>query len=148
MVTSFDLARDECVRLLRAGVAGRVAFAAPDGVHVVPVNYSIDGESVLLRTAAYSLLGTHARHSMVCFEIDQFDYDRHRGWSVAVRGRAEFVSDLDELDDIARAWSPRPWADGQRHLLVRIPFTEVTGRQLGGGWDPVKHLPVDRITGA
>lgn len=146
MVTSFELSREECARLLRAGVAGRVAFDAPDGPHVVPVNYSIDGESVLVRTAAYTLLGTHARRSLVCFEIDHFDYDRHRGWSVVVRGRAEFVVDPDELEDIASSWAPRPWADGQRHLVIRIPFTEVTGRQLGSGWDPWEGLPVRRVT--
>jgi hypothetical protein len=62
-----------------------------------------------------------------------------------VRGRGTFVSDQEELAEIARAWQPRPWAEGQRNLVVRIPWTEVTGRQLGGGWDPWQHLPVRRL---
>jgi len=63
---------------------------------------------------------------------------------VVVRGRASFVDDQEELSEIARSWHQRPWAAGQRNLVVRIPWTEVTGRQLGGGWDPWEHLPVRR----
>jgi len=105
----------------------------------------VDGESVLVRTTAYSLLGTYGRNEQLCFEVDQFDYELKRGWSVVVRGRASFVDDQDELAEIARSWQPKPWAEGQRNLVVRIPWTEVSGRQLGGGWDPWQHLPVRRL---
>ena len=142
--TAHDLSREDCARLLRAGVAGRVAIGTPTGPHIVPVNYAVNGESILIRTTAYSLLGTYGRGAQLCFEVDQFDYELERGWSVVVRGRATFVSDQDELAELARSWEPRPWADGQRNLIVRIPWTEVTGRQLGGGWDPWQHLPVRR----
>ena len=144
MHTIHDLSREECGRLLTAGVAGRVAISTPTGPHIVPVNYSVDRESVLVRTAAYSLLGTYGRDALLCFEVDQFDDEDQRGWSVSVRGRAQFVDDADELAEIARRLPPRPWAAGQRTLVVRIPWTEVTGRQLGGGWDPWQHLPVRR----
>jgi nitroimidazol reductase NimA-like FMN-containing flavoprotein (pyridoxamine 5'-phosphate oxidase superfamily) len=144
-----DLSREDCARLLTAGIAGRVAIGTPNGPHIIPVNYSVDTEpgheSVLIRTTAYSLLGTYGRDAQVCFEVDQFDYERKRGWSVVVRGRASFVDDHEEMREIARAWQPRPWAEGQRNLVVRIPWTEVTGRQLGGGWDPWEHLPVRRL---
>ena len=149
MHTSQDLSRVDCARLLGAGLAGRVAIGTPTGPHIVPVNYVVDArpghESVLLRTTAYSLLGTYGRDALLCFEVDQFDYELERGWSVVVRGRAEFVDDQAELAEVARSWQPRPWAAGQRNLVVRIPWTEVTGRQLGGGWDPWAHLPVRRL---
>lgn len=144
MQTIHDLSREDCARLLTAGVAGRVAISTPTGPHIVPVNYSVDRESVLVRTAAYSLLGTYGRDALLCFEVDQFDDQDQRGWSVSVRGRAQFVDDADELAEIARRLPPRPWAAGQRTLVVRIPWNEVTGRQLGGGWDPWQHLPVRR----
>lgn len=146
---TLDLSRDDCARLLTAGVAGRVAVGTPTGPHIVPVNYSVElargQESILVRTAAYSLIGTYGRDAQLCFEVDQFDHQLKRGWSVLVRGRAQFVDDQDELADITRAWQPHPWAAGQRNLVVRIPWTEVTGRQLGGGWDPWDHLPVRRL---
>lgn len=136
MHTSHDLSRDDCARLLGAGVAGRVAIGTPQGPHIVPVNYAVDGASILIRTAAYSLLGTYGRNELMCFEIDQLDHQLQRGWSVVVRGRASFVDDQTELEQIAASWEPGPWAAGQRHLVVRIPWTEVTGRQLGENWDP------------
>lgn len=145
MLRIFDISRDDCVRLLGAGIAGRVAFNTPAGPHIVPVNYVVDGPSVLVRTAAYSLFGTHGRDSMVCFEVDHFDYENHRGWSVVVRGRATFVDDDSELEELNRSWRPQPWAAGQRNLVVRIPFSEVSGRQIGDGWDPWEHLPVRRV---
>lgn len=149
MPITHDLSREDCARLLTAGVAGRVAIGTPTGPHIIPVNYAVDGEpgheSVLLRTTAYSLLGTYGRDAQACFEVDQFDYERKRGWSVVIRGRASFVDDHEELREIARTWQPRPWAEGQRNLVVRIPWTEVSGRQLGGGWDPWQHLPVRRL---
>lgn len=141
---SHDLSRDECVRLLSAGIAGRVAVTTPTGPHIVPVNYAVMGESILLRTTPYSLLGTYGRDTMLCFEIDHFDYEVERGWSVVVRGRADIVDDADELERINTSWPPRTWATGQRNLVIRIPWTEVTGRQLGAGWDPWQSLPERR----
>ena len=89
MHTPHDLSREDCSRLLKAGVAGRVAVGTPTGPHIVPVNYAVDGESILIRTTAYSLLGTYGRGALLCFEVDQFDYELKRGWSVVVRGRGE-----------------------------------------------------------
>ncbi len=145
MHTTVDLSREDCARLLGAGIAGRVALGTPTGPHIIPVNYTVDHDSVLVRTTAYSLLGTYGRDAQLCFEVDQFDYELKRGWSVVVRGRASFVDDQEELAEISRSGLPRPWAAGQRHLVVRIPWTEITGRQLGGGWDPWEHLPVRRL---
>lgn len=144
MSDSHELARSECESLLRAGVAGRIAVAAPDGPHILPINYSVVDDAVVVRTSPYSLLGTHGRDAMVAFEVDQFDYEYQRGWSVLARGRAEAVHDEDELDRITEIWAPRPWASGVRPLFLRIPWTELSGRQLGGGWDPLRGLPVHR----
>ena len=144
MQTVHELSRDDCHRLLDAGIAGRVALVTNDGPHVIPVNYAVDGETVLVRTTPYSLLGTYGRDAVVCFEADQFDYENQRGWSVSVRGRATFVEDIDELADLTSHLPVRPWAAGWRSLIIRIPFTEVSGRRLGDGWDPMQHLPVRR----
>jgi nitroimidazol reductase NimA-like FMN-containing flavoprotein (pyridoxamine 5'-phosphate oxidase superfamily) len=136
-----DLSRTECARLLTAGVAGRVALTAPTGPHIVPVNYSTRGEAILVRTATNSRLAVYGRGAVVCFQTDVYDREQQHGWSVVVRGRAEGVHDAQELDEIARHWPPQPWAPGPRHLVLRIPWTEVTGRQVGGGWDPWLYLP-------
>ncbi len=145
MSEPFEISHADCEKLLRAGVAGRIAFVAPDGPHVLPINYSVVDDTIVMRTSPYSLLGTHGRDAMLAFEIDQFDYEYQRGWSVLVRGRCQMVTDPDELEHIEAVWSPRPWASGVRPLLLRLPWDELSGRRLGGGWDPLHQLAVRRV---
>lgn len=139
-----DLDRAECERLLRAGIAGRIAVAAPDGPHIVPVNYSVVDDAIVVRTSPYSLLGSYGRGTTLAFEVDQFDYENQRGWSVVARGRGEFVTDIEELDHIREVWAPRPWAGGSRTLFLRLRWTELSGRRVGRGWDPISQMPVAR----
>jgi len=143
MAQARELAYDECVTLLRSGVVGRVAVSTPQGPHIAPMNYSIVHDAVVVATTPYSALGTYGDGSQVAFEVDRFDYDTHTGWSVVVRGRAETIAAVDELRQVSRGWAPRPWADGARTLYLRIPWTEVSGRSLGGD----VTTPVRRVVG-
>jgi uncharacterized protein len=139
-----DLARDECLELLRSGVFGRMALAADDGPHIVPLNYSVVGDAVVVATSPYSELATAGPGSLVAFEVDHVDYDTHAGWSVVVRGRAELVTDPEEVQRLRQVWPPRPWASGSRNLHLRVPLTEISGRSVGDLTD----LPVHRTVGS
>jgi nitroimidazol reductase NimA-like FMN-containing flavoprotein (pyridoxamine 5'-phosphate oxidase superfamily) len=141
----FELPIEECRDLLAAGVVGRVAICTPIGPHVVPVNYAVVEDSIVVRTSPYSVLGSHARGSILALEIDQFDYERQRGWSVMARGRAEAVTSAEELEHIRSVWAPEAWAAGQRNLYLRIRWSELTGRRLGPGWKAAEGLPVRRV---
>jgi nitroimidazol reductase NimA-like FMN-containing flavoprotein (pyridoxamine 5'-phosphate oxidase superfamily) len=142
---TFELSAEECRELLAAGLVGRVAMCTPMGPHVVPVNYSVVDQSVIVRTTPYSVLGSHARGTILALEVDQFDYERHRGWSVVARGRADVVTRADDLEDITRHWEPRAWAAGSRNLFLRIRWSELSGRRLGAGWHPADELPVRQM---
>ncbi len=144
MGEAFELSREECDELLRCGVTGRIALSAPTGPHIVPVNYSVLGDAIIIRTSPYSVLGTYGRVTTLAFEIDQMDYEQQRGWSVVARGRSEVVTDPQELAEIAAAWLPRPWASGNRMLHMRLRWTELSGRRIGEGWDPLDMVPVHR----
>ena len=144
MYESFDLAETECAELLRAGLVGRVAVCTPNGPHILPVNYSVVDDVVVIRTTPYSLLGSNAKGSVLALEVDQFDYEYQRGWSVVARGRCDVVVDADELDHIRETWNPTTWAKGGRTLYLRMRWTELSGRRLGHGWDPMSELPVNR----
>jgi uncharacterized protein len=141
---SFEIPLDECRELLTAGLVGRVAVSTPMGPHIVPVNYAVVDDCIVLRTSPYSVLGSHARGAILALEIDQFDYARHRGWSVVARGRADAVTGAEELNHIKHVWDPDTWAAGQRNLYLRVRWSELTGRRLGPGWDPADALPVRR----
>src|SRR5690242_17975301 len=110
----------ECRRLLAAGGVGRVAFNAPGGPHIVPVNYVVLADTIVFRTTPCSLLGTVGWGHRMALEIDHVDHERWRGWSVVAAGLAELVDTDEELSLIRTFWDPQPWAGGQRLLYIRM----------------------------
>ncbi len=142
-----DLSPEECLRLLKAGVFGRVALNTPAGPTIVPLNYSVVHGRIVVRTTPYSELGTHGPGARIAFEVDQVDYEFETGWSVLVRGHADLVTDSHELDEITATWSPRPWASGVRNAYFSLRWTDISGRRLGPSIDPRRDLPVDRMVG-
>src|SRR6188768_740315 len=137
MPESVELSAEDCQRLLRAGTVGRVAVSTPTGPHIVPVNYVVSGDAVIFRTSPYSVLGSHARNSLLAFEVDHLEPGQDDSWSVVARGRCEFIDDPRELDAPDDAKRPKAWATGSRNLFLRLPLTEVSGRTLGGGLTPL-----------
>lgn len=127
-----ELAYDECLELLGTANLGRLAVGTPAGPHVVPLNYSVVGNRIVVATAPYSALATYGPGSMVAFEVDQFDRARSAGWSVVVRGRARTLADPDDVARLKQSPSaPEPWAGGVRDLFFQISLTEVSGRRVG-----------------
>jgi uncharacterized protein len=128
------LTADECWRLLGKRVVGRVGFDVGRGPRIHPVNYRVDGRSVVLRTTEDAELARFvemfAVGALVAFEVDEIDYEWHQGWSVLIEGRIERVDAPDELRRLHDAW-PRPWAGGTRDVVARVTPGEVTGRRLG-----------------
>jgi nitroimidazol reductase NimA-like FMN-containing flavoprotein (pyridoxamine 5'-phosphate oxidase superfamily) len=55
------LNRFECDRLLRSNRVGRIGFVADGWPTVLPVNYVMDGDSVVLRTDGEMVLGPTVR---------------------------------------------------------------------------------------
>ena len=139
-----ELSYAECRGLLAGGVFGRLGLCTPDGPRILPVNYSVVAESVVFRTSAYGVVATRDWSEPLAFEVDHVDYAEQRGWSVVALGRGERIDDVDELAHIKRTWDPRPWAGGSRPLYVRLRWTDLSGRRLGGGWTRDNELPVRR----
>ena len=128
-----ELDRSACERLLRRETFGRVVLVTPHGAEIVPVNYTVDDDVIVVRTASHGLLGRHAHGAPLVFEIDAVDHDRWQGWSVVARGRGEVVRD-PEVGDPGRP-RVRPWPDGERAVEVRLAWTELSGRQVGRAWE-------------
>ncbi|WP_310963175.1 pyridoxamine 5'-phosphate oxidase family protein [Nocardioides terrisoli] len=132
--TPVELTFEECLQGLSAGVIGRVALSTPRGPRIVPVNYGVFDDAIIIRTAPYSELGTYGPDALLAFEVDDFDIDLEEGWSVVAHGRAQRIDDLDEIEQIRTALDPQPWAAGVRSMYLRLEWRELTGRRLGGGW--------------
>jgi uncharacterized protein len=122
-----ELDKAECLELLASHQVGRVAYCDDLGPVVLPVNYVVDLETVLLRVSPHSTLARNLRSAPASFEVDEFDDYNQSGWSVLVRGDAAYV-DLAELPDEDNR--PIPWAEGERTFHIRITPHDITGRRL------------------
>ena len=143
MLDLFELSTEECLALLRRGVVGRLVMCAPQGPHVILVNYSVVDGAVYFRTQPDGL-AARTQGALVAFAVDQVEYEWQHGWSVTVRGVCQEVPEAEAARTFAHTSPPRPWAAGERSLLLRVACTDVTGRRLGGGWDPLAEMPVNR----
>src|SRR5206468_4082261 len=91
------LAPEECWRLLGTQQIDRLSFSAQGGLPViVPVNFTVDGETVVFRTGRGPKLTAATRGELVAFEADEIDVPSRTGWSVVVIGQARVVEDVDE----------------------------------------------------
>jgi len=119
----------ECRRLIAPGGVGRIAFGTISGPVVVPVNFAVLADTVVIRTAEGTVIDGHA-HEQVALEVDHLDEALCQGWSVLVRGPAHRVAhpaELRRLQEEAAVW---PWAGGEREVYVRIVPREISGRRI------------------
>jgi nitroimidazol reductase NimA-like FMN-containing flavoprotein (pyridoxamine 5'-phosphate oxidase superfamily) len=123
-----ELTPYDCWALLEDVEIGRVAWSAPDGPAIVPVNITVADGALWFRTAPYAALVEHCRGGgRVAVEVDQLEPARKAGWSVVVTGAAEVV----DGDDVpAAVHLLDTWAPGSRTAHVRVDAAQVTGRRL------------------
>jgi uncharacterized protein len=120
-----ELGPEECWELLRAQELGRLAFTVVDELHITPVNYVVDEQTLLFRTAAGTKLFGVELGGEVAFEIDEIGEDE--ATSVVVRGRARHLAEDEEhrADNLPL----RPWVGTDKPNVVEIVPTDVTGRR-------------------
>jgi len=126
------ISRDECIELLARQEVGRLIVVDGDRALVFPVNYAMDGDAVVFRTADGIKLSS-ARHHRVTFEVDKTDRDTRSGWSVVVQGVAQEVTNFDAVDVVRRLTELKvePWAPGDKPHVIRIVPLQITGRRVG-----------------
>jgi nitroimidazol reductase NimA-like FMN-containing flavoprotein (pyridoxamine 5'-phosphate oxidase superfamily) len=120
-----ELTTDQCWELLEKNEFGRLAHRLVDEVHIVPINYVVDGRTLLFRTASGNKLLAAALHSDVAFEIDW--YDDQAAWSVVVRGTLRRLGEDEQhrLDHLAL----QPWVPTPKYDVVELSPEAVTGRR-------------------
>jgi hypothetical protein len=118
-----------CWRFLGRHDLGRVAVVRFERPVVYPVNYALDGRSVVFRTAPGSKLLAASNAQPAVFEVDEADELFKTGTSVMVHGQIVEVADPDERDRL-RQLPIRPWAPGPRDHFVRVEPEWISGRQI------------------
>lgn len=124
-----DLTHEVCLVLLASHHVGRLAFVGDDDYPVVlPVNYVVDGNDIIVRTDQGATFEYTPLHR-VAFEVDSFDDETQTGWSLLVRGAGRDVT--GEYPDAAESHTePEVWAPGDRRHTLAVRIDQISGRQI------------------
>ena len=136
------ISEDECRRLLAlagaSGEVGRLAMSREGPPHLVPLNFSVCGDDILIRLgpgfAAYHLDG-----ETVTFEIDHSESYSRKGWSVLAEGTARVLT-YDEVAQLGRnVPHPTVMEPGMRVFAIRLET--VSGRSIRHDYQSVDPPP-------
>ncbi len=123
------LSEGDCFALLARAPIGRVVYSDRALPVIVPVNYTLDGDDVVIRTGRRSRLVTHVAGHVIAFEVDEIDTASRSGWSVVLTGFLQLIDDPAEVARLEklglRSWAPTAY---DRYLRLRADL--VTGRRI------------------
>ncbi len=110
--------QSECRRLLAlagaSGQVGRLAINGEGSPHVIPVNFSVCDDLILIRLRP-GFAAHHLDGATVTFEIDHAEPYSKTGWSVEVEGPARLLT----YEEVARLGRNIP------HPIVMYPGVRV-----------------------
>jgi nitroimidazol reductase NimA-like FMN-containing flavoprotein (pyridoxamine 5'-phosphate oxidase superfamily) len=124
-----ELTPHTCMSLLARHSFGRVGLSVDALPVVLPVNYVLDGDRIVLRSGHGTKLSAALRGAVVCFEIDGIDPIGSSGWSVLATGVARELSGHEAVQ--AAALPLRSWSPTVADHLVAIRIDVITGRRVG-----------------
>ncbi len=119
---------EQCWELLGSVEVGRLAIAVAGDVDIFPVNFALDDGSIVFRTAEGTKLVEIVLAGRVAFEVDGYEPEHGRAWSVVVKGRAD---NLERFEDLYRAQALPlfPWNAAPKERFVRLRPERLTGRR-------------------
>ena len=129
----------DCFQRLKSVPVGRIGFVSGGEVVILPVNFLVDGQDIVFRTAAGSKLSAVEVGHYVGFEADSYDQATGTGWSVVVNGLAEIVDSDAEAARLDALGLPSryPAAYGWPSEMTKLPFLRSSPRPSGTvGSDP------------
>jgi hypothetical protein len=134
----------ECWRLFRTQEVGRLAVSIADHPDIFPINYVVDGETIVFRTGPGTKLAAAVLGRGIAFEIDGYDPVAGDAWSVVLKGQAREIEHMIEYFD-AEELPLFPWHASSKPDFVRLEPAEVTGRRFHvverAELEPAHHEP-------
>lgn len=127
----YQMQEQECWQRLRnhSTMVGRLGFLEDGVPAILPINYRVDGTSIVFRTAPGSKLAAATSTQLLAFEVDEVDAGWQTGWSVLLRGRGSLIEDSEEIRKLVNL-GLRPWSAGDKDHWVRLRATRISGRHL------------------
>jgi nitroimidazol reductase NimA-like FMN-containing flavoprotein (pyridoxamine 5'-phosphate oxidase superfamily) len=126
------LDRGDCLRLLACTTLGRIAVTSGGLPVILPVNFLLDDDRILIRTSPGTKLDAATANAVVAFEVDAMDSFSHTGWSVSVTGMSRQLTDPSDLDRV-RTLPLARWAPTPGEHVVAISTDVINGRRIPEG---------------
>jgi uncharacterized protein len=142
-----QLTRDECLRFMASVPLGRVIYTRQALPAVELVNFAIDDGDIIIRADHSGTLAAAARGTVVAFEADRLDTDRHSGWSVTAIGHSQEVTDPDEIGRLKKL-GLSSWVPGEQEYFIRISPEILNGRRLSAHGSERPHRTMREHCGA
>jgi uncharacterized protein len=136
---------DTCWDLLRSSEVGRLAVSIANHPDIFPINFVVDDETIVFRTAAGTKLAASVLGRGVAIEADGYDALAGEAWSVVVKGSADQIEHPRLLDE-AEHLPLFPWNASPKFDFVRITPEQITGRRFvvaGHSSWPLAGTPLD-----
>ncbi len=118
----------DCWDLLRQADVGRLAVTLHDEPEIFPINFVVDRDTVVFRSAQGTKLVGAVEGRTVAFEADGYNAEAGEAWSVIIKGRATEIERNHELFEVMHL-PLFPWHAGRKHHFVRIEPLGVSGRR-------------------
>lgn len=96
---------------------------------IVPVNFVLDGETIVFSAGEGTKLDAVREGRVLTFEVDALEPALQTGWSVLIIGAAEVLTSPAEIHHI-EGLHLAPWAPLRDRVFIRLPADEITGRRL------------------
>ncbi|MFV0372617.1 pyridoxamine 5'-phosphate oxidase family protein [Microbacterium sp.] len=126
----------ECWERLSRQELGRLVTRVGNVLDIFPVNFVVDENTIVFRTAEGSKLTELTINDEVLFEVD--DHTEVDAWSVVVRGTAHRLDTGDEVEH-ADGLPLTPWVPTLKFNYVRVTPTSLSGRSFRRGEEPDRY---------
>ena len=123
---------------LTAHRIGRLAIVIGGEPDIFPVNYVVDGQSLVFRTAEGSKLLAASLGGRMAFQVDEWTHEG--AVSVLAHGTPHVME--GEEHESATSLELDPWVPTHKEHWVRLEVDEVTGRRFRFGPEPEPFHPV------
>ncbi len=119
------LAKPECWDFLGRTSFARLAYHLRGHTRIAPINYALDGQRIVFRTAEGSKFYALKVEDRVALEIDEHDDTTAR--SVVIQGH---VSEILHPEEISEATVHlRPWVRTEKKHVLAIAVDKISGRE-------------------
>ncbi len=147
-----QLSIHDCWKYLQSTATCRIAVVNGGVPEIFPVNYLPNFGTVLFRIGHGTKHRVLRDSPVIAIEADGFNRYGTVAWSVIIKGRPEFVTHPEEIQEAVEA-GLSPWQAGAKDILVRVTPSEISGRRFviaapAKWWPPVDPWAAEDDDGA